>query len=54
MQKEYWPILEKESFGSDGFKLVLNNLSTFRKNVGKEKIDNYLFENYFSSIGESL
>ena len=54
MQKEYWPILEKESFGSDGFKLVLNNLSTFRKNVGKEKIDNYLFENYFSTIGESL
>ena len=42
MKKEYWPILERSPYGSDNFKLVLNNIGTFNKNIGKENVDKYL------------
>ena len=42
MKKEYWPILERSPYGSDNFKLVVNNVATFRKTIGKEKVDSYL------------
>ena len=50
MKKEYWPIMENDGYGSDNFKLVVNNVATFRKNIGKEKVDSYLYNNYSRAI----
>lgn len=54
MKKEYWPILERSAYGSDNFKLVLNNINTFNKNIGKEKVDKYLTSCYTSAINNTL
>ncbi len=50
MKKEFWPILEESPYGSDNFKLVVNNIATFNKNIGKEKVDAYLYGNYSQAI----
>ena len=50
MKKEFWPILEESPYGSDNFKLVVNNLAVFNKNIGKEKVDAYLYGNYSQAI----
>lgn len=54
MKKEYWPILERSSYGSDNFNLVLNNIGTFNKNIGKEKVDKYLTGCYTNAINNTL
>ena len=53
MKKEYWPILEESPYGSDNFKLVLNNIATFNKNIGKKEVDSYLYKNYSMAIDNS-
>lgn len=47
LQKEFWPILKKEVYGSEGFKFVLDHSDVLYKNVGKEQIDSYLMDNFF-------
>ena len=54
MKKEYWPIIENDGYGSDNFKLVVNNVATFRKNIGKEKVDSYLYNNYSRAIDNTM
>ncbi|HAP19223.1 MAG TPA: thioredoxin family protein, partial [Butyricimonas virosa] len=54
MKKEYWPILERSPYGSDNFKLVLNNIGTFNKNIGKEKVDKYLTSCYTNAINNTM
>ncbi len=54
MKKEYWPIMENDGYGSDNFKLVVNNVATFRKNIGKEKVDSYLYNNYSRAIDNTM
>ena len=54
MKKEFWPILERSPYGSDNFKLVLNNIGTFNKNIGKEKVDNYLTSCYTNAINNIM
>ena len=54
MKKEYWPIMENDGYGSDNFKLVVNNVVTFRKNIGKEKVDSYLYNNYSRAIDNTM
>lgn len=53
LKKEFWPILENEGFGTENFKFVVKNLPAFRKNIGKEKVDAYLFGNYSRAIDNS-
>ena len=50
MKKEFWPILEESPYGSDNFKLVINNIAAFNKNIGKEKVNAYLYNNYKRAI----
>ena len=54
MQKEYWTLMRREVFGSDNFQLVVNNIATFRKNIGKEQVDSYLYNNYRDAIEKTL
>ena len=54
MKKEYWPILERSPYGSDNFKLVLNNIGTFNKNIGKENVDKYLTSCYTNAINNTM
>jgi len=54
MQKEYWPLLTRCTYGSKNFQLVLNNLTTFNKNIGKEEVDRYLHDCYFMAIDYAL
>ncbi len=54
MKKEYWSIMENDGYGSDNFKLVVNNVVTFRKNIGKEKVDSYLYNNYSRAIDNTM
>ena len=54
MTTAYWPILEKSSYGSNNFKLVLNNIATLNKNIGKEKVDKYLTIRYEKAISSTL
>ena len=39
MKKEFWTILEESHYGYDNFKLVINNIAAFNKNIGKEKVN---------------
>ena len=50
MKKEFWPILEESTYSSDNFKLVINNIAAFNKNIGKEKVNAYLYNNYKRAI----
>lgn len=53
LKKDFWPLLENDGFGSDNFNFVVKNLPAFRKNIGKEKVDSYLFRNYSMTIDKS-
>ena len=37
MKKEFWPILEGSPYGSDNFKLVVNNVAAFNKKYRQER-----------------
>lgn len=53
MKKEYWPIVENDSYNSYNFKLVTNHIATFRKNIGKKEVDLYLYNNYIKAINDT-
>lgn len=42
MKKEYWPIMRRSTWGSDDYRLVLQNIVILNKNVGRENVENYL------------
>lgn len=48
LQKEFWPIFEEEEcvVGTRDFDLLLANLPVFEKNVGREKLDEYLYNSF--------
>ena len=54
LQKEYWSIIENDGYGSANFKFVVDNVARFRKNVGKEKVDAYLYNNYNRTINNCM
>ncbi|WP_052634768.1 thioredoxin family protein [Sanguibacteroides justesenii] len=49
MQADYWFLLENQKYGDDGFSFVLENLDTFKRNVGELNIDLFLYQ-CFSGI----
>lgn len=42
MSPLYWPILEKASYGSEEFKFIIDNIATFNRTIGAEKIGDYI------------
>lgn len=54
LQKEYWSIIENDGYGSANFKFVVDNVARFRKNIGKEKVDAYLYNNYNRAIDNCM
>lgn len=48
IKAEYWSLFEMGNcgLGSDDFNFVLSNYSALVKNVGKEKVDNFIYNNY--------
>lgn len=51
--KEYWPIIHWAGYGSDKFYFVLKHVDTYRKNVGKEEVDQRLAGTFSSTISNS-
>ncbi|WP_099291157.1 thioredoxin family protein [Butyricimonas sp. Marseille-P3923] len=54
LKKEYWPLIENESYGSDNFKLVINHIATLKKRVGEEKVYSYLYNTYNKAIDNTM
>ncbi|WP_148375472.1 MULTISPECIES: thioredoxin family protein [Butyricimonas] len=50
MKKEYWPILEKSVYGTADYQLVLDHVLTFYKNIGKEKVEQYLVNTFTNQL----
>lgn len=52
LKKEFWPVFEDRScvVGSDDFALLLAHLPVFEKNIGKEKLDTYLYNAYTRAL----
>lgn len=52
LQKEFWPIFEEKEcvVGTRDFDLLLANLPVFEKNVGREKLDEYLYNSFVRSL----
>lgn len=52
VKAEYWPLIEMGgcAIGSDDFNFILNNYRTLVKNVGKEKVDDFIAGSYFKVL----
>lgn len=52
LKKDFWPVFEDEScvVGSADFNFLLKNLRVFEKNMGKEKMDAYLYRAYNQAL----
>ena len=52
LKKEYWPLFEDGTctVGTPDFNLILANIPTFEKNIGKEKLDEFLFSAYSRAL----
>lgn len=42
VQREFWPLIQDQEYGSEAFLFVLDHLPSYRKNMGKEIVDNFL------------
>lgn len=53
---KYWPLYEDDScqIGTPLFNFLLSHLSEIRRNTGKEKVDEYLFERYASILQDYM
>lgn len=54
LKSDYWFLVSEAAYGSDDFKLVTANYSTFVKSVGKERVDGYLHKNYHKALDRVL
>lgn len=52
LKADFWPLFEDQNcrVGTPDFDLILNNIPTFRKNIGKEKLDDYLHQAYSRAL----
>lgn len=46
VKADYWFLLEGQPHGSEGFNFVITNYAKLKKNIGEEKLSDYLSENY--------
>lgn len=51
---DYWFLLEGQRYGSEGFNFVIANYSKLEKNVGEEKLADYLSGNYNKILNEEF
>lgn len=54
MKKEYWPLMTERSqnyFDTENFNFVIDNIKTFKKNVGEDVIDNYTYNIFKKFVG---
>lgn len=56
LKKEFWPLFEDGTcaVGTPDFNLILANIPTFEKNIGKEKLDEFLFFAYSRALSPHL
>lgn len=54
LKADYWAVMSSSKMGSDDFNLILANLPKFEKNIGKEKLDEYLYESYASILSNYI
>lgn len=54
LKADYWAVVSNAKVGSEDFDLILANLPKFEKNIGKEKLDEYLFNSYYSALAVHL
>lgn len=54
LKADYWAVMSSSEIGSDNFNLILANLPKFEKNIGKEKLDEYLYESYASILSNYI
>ena len=56
LKKEFWPLFEDGTctVGTPDFNLILANIPTFEKNIGKEKLDEFLFSAYSRALSPHL
>ena len=50
LKAEYWFIVSNCRVGSKDFNLILVNLPRIEKNIGKEKLDKFLFDTYSNAL----
>ena len=50
LKAEYWFVVSNCKAGSKDFNLILANLPTIEKNIGKEKLDKFLFDTYSNAL----
>lgn len=52
LKADYWSIFEAPAckIGTPDFNLILTNIPVFEKNIGKEKLDEYLFDAYSRAL----
>ena len=50
LKAEYWFIVSNCQPGSEDFNLILANLPTVEKNIGKEELDKFLYDAYFNAL----
>lgn len=54
VKADYWFLLEGQPYGSEGCNFVLANYAALKKNVGEEKLANYIYVNYNKILDEKL
>ena len=52
LKPEYWPYFTHSSClpGTEDFNLILSHIPIFEKNIGKEKLDDYLYNSYVIAL----
>lgn len=50
LKPEFWSLFEDKQAGTPEFDFVLANLPAFEKNLGKAKLDEYLYKGFYSAI----
>lgn len=54
LKADYWAVMSSSKMGSDDFNLILANLPKFEKNIGKEKLDEFLYQSYSSALSRYM
>ena len=54
LKADYWTVMSSSKMGSDDFNLILANLPKFEKNIGKEKLDEFLYQSYSSALSRYM
>lgn len=51
---DYWFMMEDKPYGSGEFDFIVTNFQTLKKNVGEEKVNAYLLNNYHKALDNGI